>query len=153
HPQSQRPPRYSGALRREGGRQKSTKSRAAASACVASVKRRGSGSGSWWMRARRRAAKSTGITLLRAGCNVARTVPAGGGAVTGCGGRPSVAAVAIVGLEREMLEESLLGLARRDGTQHLLRLLGERNGRHHARQLRHGQPLDGCLHLVEHRPR
>src|SRR5439155_3800019 len=53
---------------------------------------------------------------------------------TGCSARAEclVSAVAVVSLEREVLEEPLLGLPEGDGTQHLLGLLRERDRGDHA---------------------
>src|SRR4029077_9711405 len=62
----------------------------------------------------------------------------------------SVAAVAIVGLLCEMLEQPILRLPPGDDAQHLLRLLRQRHRRHHADQLGHRQSGHRLLHLVEH---
>src|SRR5262249_11402799 len=54
-----------------------------------------------------------------------------------------------IGLERQVVEQPLLGLAHGDRAQHLLRLLGERDGRHHASEFGHREVGDRVLHLVE----
>src|SRR5262245_27509312 len=101
------------------------------------------------MRPRRRL-KSTSMTLLRAGCNLARKLAASYRNVNARRPRNSVAAVARVGLERELLEQPLLGLTHRDRSQHLLRLLCQRHRRHDAGELGHRELADRVLHLVQH---
>ena len=63
----------------------------------------------------------------------------------------SVAAVAVVRLQRQMLQQALLRLPHGDRAEHLLGLLRQRNRRHDAGQLGHGEAVDRGLHLVEHR--
>src|SRR5262249_10550806 len=149
----QRPPRYSAAPRRPGGCQKSRYSRAPASAWRAFSNRVGAGgcglACATCKRPRRRL-KSTVMTLLRAGCNLARKLAASYWNVNARRRRASVAAVAGVGLERELLEQPLLGLTHRNRAQHLPSLLRQRHRRHDAGQLGHRELADRLLHLVQH---
>src|SRR5919198_1738293 len=168
-PQSHRPPRYSPAVRVAGGRQNmrnpEDRPRAwCAGSAAGSGTRTRPGAGPC---TRRRAAKSTSMTLApvpsKAAARVAEpadrrqrkerkddTLGTGVPGQTGVSGATSlVSAIAVVGLEREVLEKSLLGLPEGDRAQHLLGLLGERDRGDHAGQLGRGELGDRGLHRGE----